>query len=74
MKAFIFIVAWCVLLLVCWPLAIAAIALWPVIWVLSLPFRLAAFIVHAGFAFMKTALFLPARMLGHRPRSAGRPT
>ena len=66
MKLLILLVAWCLLLVLCWPLALAALVLFPVIWLLSLPFRLVAMLVHAVFALLRTILFLPARLLGHR--------
>jgi hypothetical protein len=55
-----------VLFAVAWPLALLAIFLLPLVWLLSLPFRALAVIVEALFAFIKALLFLPARLLGHR--------
>ena len=40
MKTLIALLAWCLLLVLCWPLAILALVLWPLVWLLSLPFRL----------------------------------
>lgn len=57
---------WCVLLVLCWPLAILALVLWPVLWLLSLPFRLIGITFEAAFALLKAVLFLPARVLGYR--------
>lgn len=57
---------WCVLFVLCWPLALLALVLWPVVWLLSLPFRLLGIAVDAVFALLKSVLFLPARLLGHR--------
>jgi hypothetical protein len=59
-------IAWCVLLVVCWPVAIAALILWPIVWLLSLPFRLVGITFEAMFALLKALLFLPARVLGYR--------
>ena len=74
MKALLAIVGWCLLLVLCWPLAILAIVLWPLLWLLSLPFRLVAISFDALFALLRSILFLPARVLGHRSSSpAGRP-
>ena len=42
MKALLVIVGWCLLLVLCWPLAILAIVLWPLLWLVSLPFRVVA--------------------------------
>ena len=55
---------WCVLFVLCWPLALLALVLWPVIWLLSLPFRLMGIAIGAVFAFLRALLFLPARLLG----------
>ena len=55
---------WCVLFVLCWPLALVALVLWPVVWLLSLPFRLAGIAVGAVFATLRALLFLPARLLG----------
>ncbi|HUR89093.1 MAG TPA: hypothetical protein VMZ74_08400 [Ramlibacter sp.] len=59
-------ILWCLLLVVCWPLALLALLLWPVIWILSLPFRLVGITCEAVFALLKAVLFLPARVLGLR--------
>jgi len=58
--------AWCVLFVLAWPLAVLAIFLLPLLWLLSLPFRALGVVVEALFAFIKALLFLPARLLGHR--------
>ena len=66
MKFLILVVGWCILLVLCWPLALLVLVLAPVIWLLSLPFRLIGLCVRAVFAFLRALLFLPARLLGHR--------
>jgi hypothetical protein len=58
--------AWCVLLVLCWPIALLALVLWPVVWLIALPFRLVGVTFEALFALLKALLFLPARVLGHR--------
>ncbi len=58
---------WLLLLAVCWPLALAALVLWPVVWLLSLPFRLVGIAVEGVFALLRALLLLPARLLGARP-------
>jgi hypothetical protein len=63
---------WCVLLVLCWPVAILAIILWPLVWLLSLPFRAVALSFDAIFALVRAILFLPARILGYRDNSAHR--
>ena len=57
------------LAIISWPLAIGFILLWPILWLLSLPFRLVGLIVRALFAFLEALLFLPARPLGWRPHN-----
>jgi hypothetical protein len=66
MKFMILSVGWCILLVLCWPLALLALVLAPVLWLLSLPLRLIGLCVRALFAFLRALLFLPARLLGHR--------
>lgn len=58
---------WLLLFVLCWPLALLALALYPLIWLLSLPFRLVGITVSAVFEFLRALLFLPARLLGARP-------
>ena len=70
MKTLLLIVAWCLLFVLCWPLALAAIILLPFLWLLSLPFRFVAVVVEALLAFLKAMLLLPARIL--RGPTAGR--
>jgi hypothetical protein len=66
MKALILFVAWCILLALNWPLAVVALVLLPLIWVVSLPFRIVWVTVGAVFALVRAVLFLPARILGWR--------
>jgi hypothetical protein len=66
MKALILCVAWCILLVISWPLALVVLVLAPLLWLVSLPFRLLGICVGAMFAFLKALLFLPARLLGYR--------
>jgi hypothetical protein len=73
-KALLVIVGWCLLLVLCWPLAVLAIILWPLLWLLSLPFRVVAITFDAMFALLRAILFLPARIFGFRDNSAGRPS
>lgn len=55
---------WLLLLVFCWPLAILALLLWPIVWLLSLPFRLVGIAVEGVFGFLKALITLPARILG----------
>jgi hypothetical protein len=59
-------VLWCLLLVFCWPLALLALVLWPLVWLLSIPFRLVGITFEAVFALLRALLFLPARVLGYR--------
>jgi hypothetical protein len=54
---------WCVLFILCWPLALLALILYPIVWLLMLPFRLIGISVSAVFSLLKAVLFLPARVL-----------
>ncbi len=55
---------WLILLILCWPLALVALLLWPLVWLLSLPFRLIGISVDALFDLLRALLHLPARLLG----------
>jgi uncharacterized membrane protein YhhN len=70
MKALILFILWCILFVLSWPVAILALILLPMVWLLSLPLRQIGITVAAGFALVRTLLYLPARMLGWKP-SAG---
>ena len=74
MKTLLVIVGWCLLLVLCWPLAVLAIVLWPLLWLLALPFRAVAITFDALFALLRELLFLPARLFGYRGSSASRPS
>ena len=53
----------------CWPLVLVALVLLPIVWLLSIPFRLLGIVVEAMLAFIRALLFLPARLLGGRRMS-----
>lgn len=55
---------WLVLLVVCWPLALLALLLYPVFWILLLPFRLLGIAVDGLFETLRAVVMLPARVLG----------
>jgi hypothetical protein len=59
-------ILWCILFVICWPVAIAALILYPIIWLLLLPFMLLGFAVGGLLAFVKALFFLPARIIGGR--------
>ena len=54
---------WLILLIVCWPLALLALVLFPFVWLLLLPFRLLGIAVGGALALVKAVIFLPARLL-----------
>ena len=54
---------WCLLFVVCWPLALLALVLYPVVWVLLLPFRLVGIAVHGALALVWAVVMFPARLL-----------
>ena len=57
---------WCLLFVVCWPIALLALILYPFAWLLLLPFRILGVAVGGVLAFLTALLFLPARVLGLR--------
>lgn len=61
---------WLLLLVFCWPLALLALVLYPIVWLLTLPFRLIGITVEGVFVFLRALLFLPARLLGGGRRAA----
>jgi len=58
---------WLLLLVFCWPLALLALVLYPLVWLVCLPFRLVGVAVDGVFELLKALLFLPARVLRGRP-------
>jgi len=54
---------WCVLFVICWPLALLALVLYPIVWLLLLPFRLVGIAVSGALELVAALIFLPARML-----------
>jgi hypothetical protein len=57
---------WLLLLFVCWPLALAALVLYPIVWLVLLPFRLVGLAVEGVFELLRAVILLPARVLGGR--------
>lgn len=55
---------WILLFVVCWPVALLALILYPIVWLVLLPFRLLGFAVEGVFSFLKALLMLPAQALG----------
>jgi len=61
---------WLLLLVCCWPLAILAVLLWPIVWLVSLPFKLVGIAFEGAFEFLRALFLLPARVLGGGPGRA----
>lgn len=61
------IALWILLFILCWPLAVLALLAWPILWLLSIPFRLVGIGVGGLLALVQAIVFLPARLLGWRP-------
>ncbi len=60
---------WCILLVLCWPLALVALVVYPLVWLLLLPFRIVGIAVGGVLELLRAIIFLPARVL--RGRSVG---
>jgi hypothetical protein len=60
-------ILWCLLFVFCWPLAVLALVLYPIVWLLSIPFRLLGIAMDGVFSFLHALLTLPARLLRGRP-------
>ena len=54
---------WCILLIVCWPLALLALILYPIVWILLLPFRILGIAVDGVLGLIRGIVMLPARVL-----------
>jgi len=67
MSSFASFLLWCLLLIVCWPLALLALIAYPIVWLFLLPFRLIGVVVTGVFRFLLAVITLPARLLGWRP-------
>jgi hypothetical protein len=60
-------ILWLLLFVFCWPIALIALILYPLVWLVLLPFRLVGLAVEGVFEFLRALLMLPARVLGGRP-------
>ncbi len=60
---------WCILFVLCWPLAIVALILYPILWLILLPFRIVGIVVDGVLESLWAVVTLPARLLGARRRS-----
>ncbi len=66
MRGMVGLLLWIGLFILCWPLALLVLFLWPIVWLISIPFRLLGIGVEAVFELLRAILFLPARLLGGR--------
>jgi hypothetical protein len=62
-------ILWCILLVLCWPLALLALVIYPIVWLILLPFRIVGIAVDGVLELLRGILFLPARLL-RGPRNA----
>ena len=69
MNSLLALLGWLILFVLCWPIALVALVLWPLVWLISLPFRLVGITFEALFALLRAVLYLPARVLGYKPKS-----
>jgi hypothetical protein len=60
---------WCILLVMCWPLALLALVLYPLVWLVLLPFRIVGIAVGGVLELVRGIIFLPARVLRGRVRA-----
>jgi hypothetical protein len=62
-EAMVKFLLWCILLVLCWPLALLALVLYPFVWLILLPFRIVGIAVEGVLELLRGILFLPARIL-----------
>ncbi|RVU45180.1 hypothetical protein [Rubrivivax rivuli] len=67
MKTLLVFFVWCALFVLSWPVALLALVLAPLIWLITLPLRLIGIVFEGVFALLRAIVLLPARLLGHRP-------
>ncbi|MDZ7289368.1 MAG: hypothetical protein ONB44_11305 [candidate division KSB1 bacterium] len=60
---------WCILFVLCWPLALLALVLYPIVWLILLPFRIVGIVVNGVLELLWAIATLPARLLRGRPRA-----
>jgi hypothetical protein len=60
---------WCILLVLCWPLALLALIIYPIVWLILLPFRILGIAVEGALELVRAIIFLPVRIL-RGPRTA----
>lgn len=62
-------ILWCILFVLCWPLALLALLLYPIVWLILLPFRIAGIAIGGVLELLRAIIYLPARALGRRSRA-----
>lgn len=62
-------ILWCILFVLCWPLALLALLLYPIVWLILLPFRIAGIAIGGVLELLRAIIYLPARALGGRSRA-----
>ena len=67
MKTLLVLVGLALLFTISWPVALMVLALWPIAWLISLPFRVLGIAFDSVFALLRALFLLPARLLGYRP-------
>ena len=61
-------ILWCILFILCWPVALLAVVLYPFVWLITLPFRIVGIAVHGVLGLLSAMFLLPVRLLrGPRP-------
>ena len=61
-------ILWCILFILCWPVALLALVLYPLVWLITLPFRIVGIAVHGVLGLLSAMFLLPVRLLrGPRP-------
>jgi hypothetical protein len=63
MKVFLSLVLWCLLLVICWPIALLVLFLFPLVWLLALPFRIVGFTVGLALKLVSAIVLFPFRVL-----------
>ena len=59
-------ILWLLLFFLCWPLALIALVAYPLVWILTLPFRFLGLAVDGAFTFLRTLIILPSKILGNK--------
>ena len=62
------VLLWLLLLVICWPIALLALLLWPIVWLLSIPFRILGIAMEGVFGLLRGLIMVPARILGGERR------